>query len=33
MKEWVLYIMTWASQLSGYPFPDSLPEVRWKSEI
>jgi hypothetical protein len=33
MKEWVLYVMTWASQLSGYPFPDSLPEVQWKSEI
>jgi len=33
MKEWVLYVMTWASQLSGYPLPDSLPEVQWKSEI
>jgi hypothetical protein len=22
----------WASQLSGYPFPDRLPEVQWKSE-
>jgi hypothetical protein len=32
MKEWVLYVMTWASQLSGYPFPDSLPSVQWKSE-
>jgi hypothetical protein len=32
MKEWVLYVMTWAAQLSGYPFPDSLPEVQWKSE-
>ena len=32
MKEWVLYVMTWASQLSGYPFPDRLPEVQWKSE-
>jgi hypothetical protein len=25
MKEWVLYVMTWASRLSGYPFPDSPP--------
>ena len=32
MQEWVLYIMTWASQLSGYPFPDKLPEVQWESE-
>jgi hypothetical protein len=32
MKDWVLYVMTWASQLSGYPFPDSLPDVQWKSE-
>ena len=32
MKEWVLYIMTWAANLSGYPFPDSLPEVQWESE-
>ena len=32
MKEWVLYVMTWASQLSGYPFPDNLPDVQWKSE-
>jgi hypothetical protein len=32
MKEWVLYVMTWASQLSGYPLPDSLPEVQLKSE-
>jgi len=32
MNEWLLYVMTWASQLSGYPFPDTLPEVRWESE-
>lgn len=32
MNEWILYVMTWASQLSGYPFPDKLPEVQWKSE-
>jgi hypothetical protein len=32
MNEWLLYIMTFASQLSGYPFPDSLPEVQLKSE-
>ena len=32
MKEWVLYVMTWASQLSGYPFPDNLPDVQWESE-
>jgi hypothetical protein len=32
MNEWVLYVMTWAAQLSGYPFPDSLPEVQWESE-
>jgi hypothetical protein len=32
MNEWALYVMTWASQLSGYPFPDTLPEVRWESE-
>jgi hypothetical protein len=32
MQEWVLYIMTWASQLSGYAFPDKLPEVQWESE-
>ena len=32
MNEWLLYVMTWASQLSGYPFPDKLPEVRWESE-
>jgi hypothetical protein len=32
MKEWVLYVMTWASQLYGYPFPDNLPDVQWKSE-
>ena len=31
MNEWVLYVMTWASQLSGYPLPDELPEVQWKS--
>ena len=32
MNEWLLYIMTFAAQLSGYPFPDSLPEVQLKSE-
>ena len=32
MNEWILYAMTWASQLSGYPLPDQLPEVRWESE-
>jgi hypothetical protein len=32
MKEWLLYVMTWASQSSGYPLPDTLPEVQWKSE-
>ena len=32
MDEWILYVMTWAAQLSGYPFPDKLPEVEWKSE-
>ncbi|HKU13575.1 MAG TPA: hypothetical protein VJQ52_04215 [Steroidobacteraceae bacterium] len=32
MNEWILYVMTWASQLSGYPLPDELPEVRWESE-
>jgi hypothetical protein len=31
-KEWVLYAMTWASRLSGYPLPDSLPEVRFESQ-
>jgi hypothetical protein len=31
MKEWALYVMTWASQLSGYPLPDTLPEVQLKS--
>jgi hypothetical protein len=23
MKEWALYIMTWASRLSGYPLSDA----------
>jgi hypothetical protein len=32
MKEWVLYVMTWASQLSGYPFPEQLPTVQLESE-
>jgi hypothetical protein len=32
MNEWILYVMSWASQLSGYPLPDKLPEVRWESE-
>jgi hypothetical protein len=32
MKEWVLYVMTWASRLSGYPFPDELPAVQLESE-
>jgi hypothetical protein len=32
MNEWIVYVMTWAAQLSGYPFPDELPEVRLESE-
>src|SRR4029450_6104325 len=32
MNEGILDVMTSASQLSGYPFPDNLPEVRWESE-
>ena len=32
MKEWVLYIMTWASRLSGYPMPDTLPQVQLEPE-
>jgi len=32
MNEWIVYVMSWASQLSGYPLPDQLPEVRWESE-
>src|SRR6185503_20350631 len=32
MNEWILYVMSWASQLSGYPVPDKLTEVRWESE-
>ncbi len=32
MNEWVLYIMTWASRLSGYPFPDALPLVQFEPE-
>jgi hypothetical protein len=32
MNEWLLCIMTFAAQLSGYPYPDSLPEVQLKSE-
>jgi hypothetical protein len=32
MHEWILYVMSWAAQLSGYPIPDTLPEVQWKSE-
>ena len=32
MHEWVLYVMSWASQLSGYPYPDKLPEVQLEPE-
>ena len=32
MNEWTLYVMMWASRLSGYPLPAELPEVRWESE-
>jgi hypothetical protein len=32
MKEWALYIMTWASRLSGYPVPDTLPQVQFEPE-
>jgi hypothetical protein len=32
MNEWIVYVMGWASQLSGYPVPDKLPEVQWESE-
>jgi hypothetical protein len=32
VNEWLLYIMTYASQLSGYPLPDTLPTVQWQSE-
>jgi hypothetical protein len=32
MSEWVLYVMTWAAKLSGYPFPDTLPQVQFESE-
>lgn len=32
MNEWVLYVMTWAAKLSGYPFPDTLPQVQFESE-
>ncbi len=32
MNEWILYIMTWASNLSGYPYPDTLPQVQFQSE-
>lgn len=32
MKEWVLYIMTWASRLSGYPMPDAMPQVQLEPE-
>jgi len=28
MKEWVLYIMASATRLSGYPVPETLPEVQ-----
>ena len=32
MKEWVMYIMTWAARLSGYPYPDALPQVQFEPE-
>src|SRR5262245_45424604 len=32
MKEWIIYIMSYAAQLSGYPVPDTLPEVQFESE-
>ena len=32
MGEWVLYVMTWAAKLSGYPFPDTLPHVQFEPE-
>lgn len=32
MKEWVMYIMTWAAQLSGYPYPEALPQVQFEPE-
>jgi hypothetical protein len=32
MKDWIVYVMTWASQLSGYPAPADLPEVKFESE-
>lgn len=32
MSEWTLYVMSWAAQLSGYPVPDSVPEVRLEPE-
>jgi hypothetical protein len=32
MKEWLIYIMSYAAQLSGYPVPDTLPEVQWESQ-
>lgn len=32
MHEWVLYVMGWAANLSGYPYPATLPEVQFESE-
>src|SRR6185437_12165030 len=32
MAEWVLYVMTWASRLSGYPMPDAMPQVQFMPE-
>ena len=32
MNEWVLYVMKFAVQLSGYPFPDTLPQVQLEPE-
>ncbi|MDB6088803.1 MAG: hypothetical protein JWN85_1587 [Gammaproteobacteria bacterium] len=32
MNEWVLYVLTWASQLSGYPMPDAPPRVQLEPE-
>ena len=32
MHEWILYIMGWAANLSGYPYPDTLPQVEFESE-
>ncbi len=32
MTEWALYIMTWAARLSGYPYPDALPQIQFEPE-